>query len=94
MSPTSSTSVKLDSKMKQRVQRLAASRRRSPHWVLREAVEQYVEREEKREQFRHDALAAWNHYQATGQHVTAGEADKWLTKLEAGKDAPPPTCHD
>ena len=94
MSPLSSTSVKLDSKMKQRVQRLAASRRRSPHWVLREAVEQYVEREEKREQFRQDALAAWNHYQATGQHVTAGEADKWLAKLEAGKDAPPPTCHD
>ena len=94
MPPVASTSVKLDSKMKQRVQRLAASRRRSPHWVLREAVEQYVEREEKREQFRQDALAAWNHYQATGQHVTAGEADKWLVKLEAGKDAPPPTCHD
>ena len=94
MPTTSSTSVKLDSRTKQRVQRLAAMRRRSPHWVLREAVEQYVEREEKREQFRQDALAAWNHYQATGQHVTAAEADKWLAKLEAGKDAPPPTCHD
>ena len=55
---TSSTSVKLDTKTKERVQRLAALRRRSPHWVLREAVEQYVEREEKREQFRQDALAA------------------------------------
>ncbi len=94
MSPLSGTSVKLDSKMKQRVQRLAASRRRSPHWVLREAVEQYVEREEKREQFLQDALTAWSHYQATGLHITAGEADKWLAKLEAGKDAPPPTCHD
>lgn len=91
---TSSTSVKLDTKTKERVQRLAALRRRSPHWVLREAVEQYVEREEKREQFRQDALAAWDHYQATGKHVTAAEADKWLAKLEAGKDAPPPTCHD
>ena len=94
MSTTSSTSVKLDTKTKKRVQRLAVLRRRSPHWVLREAVEQYVEREEKREQFRQDALAAWDHYQATGKHVTAAEADKWLAKLEAGKDAPPPTCHD
>ncbi len=94
MPTVSSTSVKLDSRTKQRVQRLAALRRRSPHWVLREAVEQYVEREEKREQFHQDALAAWNHYQATGLHVTAGEADKWLAKLEAGKDAPPPACHD
>lgn len=40
------------------------------------------------------ALAAWEQYQATGLHVTAAEADKWLAKLEAGKDAPPPTCHD
>jgi predicted transcriptional regulator len=94
MPTTSSTSVKLDSRTKQRVQRLAALRRRSPHWVLREAVEQYVEREEKREQFRQDALAAWDHYQATGSHVTAAEADKWLAKLEAGKNVPIPKCHD
>ncbi len=94
MASTSTTSVKLDSAMKQRVQRLAALRRRSSHWVLREAVEQYVEREEKREQFRQDALAAWDHYRATGLHVSAAEADKWLAKLEAGKDAPLPTCHD
>ena len=88
------TSVKLDSDTKQRVQRLAAARRRSPHWVMREAIEQYVEREEKREQLQQDALAAWNHYQATGLHATAEEADAWLAKLEAGKDAAPPKCHD
>ena len=60
---------------------------------MREAVEQYVEREEKRQQFHQDALAAWADYQATGLHVTAGEADAWLAKLEAGKKAAPPKCH-
>lgn len=50
--------------------------------------------EEQRERLREDALAAWNHYEATGLHVTAGEADKWLAKLEAGKKVPPPPCHD
>ena len=54
----------------------------------------YVEREEKREQFRQDALAAWTHYQTTGLHVTTEEADAWLAKLEAGRDAAPPKCHD
>jgi predicted transcriptional regulator len=54
----------------------------------------YVEREEKREQFRQDALVAWTHYQTTGLHATAEEADAWLSKLEAGKDAAPPKCHD
>jgi len=92
--PPLTTSLKLDTETKERVQRLAAARRRSPHWIMREAIEQYVEREEKREQFRQDALAAWTHYQTTGLHATAEEADAWLAKLEAGKDSRSPKCHD
>jgi predicted transcriptional regulator len=88
------TSVKLDETMRERVQRLASARRRSPHWLMREAIEQYVEREEKREQLRQDALAAWNHYATTGLHITSAEADAWLAKLEAGDDASPPECHN
>ncbi|MGB8478291.1 MAG: hypothetical protein WCE63_05555 [Acidobacteriaceae bacterium] len=47
-----------------------------------------MNREVNREKFRQDAMAAWNHYQTTGQHITAEEADKWLAMLEAGKNAP------
>lgn len=93
MSSSSTTSLKLDLKLKERVQRLAEVRRRSAHWILREAVEQYVGREEKREQFRAAALATWNDYQATGLHATAEEADAWLAKLESGEDAEAPECH-
>ena len=92
MATLSTTSLKLDSAMKERVHRLASARRRSPHWIMREAVEQYVEREEKRERMRQDALAAWDNYRTTGLHATAGEADAWLAKLEAGKDAVVPKC--
>ena len=49
--------------------------------------------EEARERLRQDALAAWADYQATGQHVTAEEADAWLAELEAGKDVDFPECH-
>jgi predicted transcriptional regulator len=91
---TTTTTVKLDIEIKERVRRLASARRRSPHWLMREAIEEYVEREEKREQFRQGALVAWDHYQTTGLHLSAEEADAWLAKLEAGKDAPPPKCHD
>jgi predicted transcriptional regulator len=93
MPTASTTSLKLDSELKQRVQQLASARRRSAHWIMREAVEQYVSREEKRELFRQDAMTAWNEYQATGLHATAEEADAWLAKLEAGKDAEAPECH-
>jgi predicted transcriptional regulator len=90
--PDATTSLKLDVQIKERVRRLASARRRSPHWLMREAIEEYVEREEKREQFRRDALAAWDHYQTTGLHVTAEEADAWLAKLESGKNSRPPKC--
>jgi len=94
MPKPSTTSVKLDGQIKERVRRLALARRRSPHWVMREAIKEYVEHEEKREQFRQDALAAWAHYQTTGLHVTAEEADAWLARLEAGKNPAPPKCRD
>jgi predicted transcriptional regulator len=94
MPRAATTSLKLDPETKERVQRLAAVRRRTPHWILREAVEQYVDREENRERMRQAALSAWDHYQETGLHVTAGEADAWLAKLEAGRKAAPPKCHD
>jgi predicted transcriptional regulator len=85
--------IKIDPDVKERVKRLAEARQRTPHWLMREAIEQYVEREEKREAFRQDGIRAWNEYQATGRHLTAKEADSWLAKLEAGEDVEPPECH-
>ncbi|MGE0664925.1 MAG: CopG family ribbon-helix-helix protein [Sphingomonadales bacterium] len=86
------TSLKLDEALKSRVQDLADAKRRSAHWIMREAIEQYVEREEKREALKRDALHAWEQYQATGLHVTDTDADAWLAKLEGGEDADMPEC--
>jgi predicted transcriptional regulator len=86
-------SVKLDQETRDRIEHLAESRRRTTHWMMREAIHQYIEREEKREAFRRDGINAWNEYQATGLHVTSEEADAWLAKLESGQDAEPPECH-
>ena len=88
------TSLKLDAETKARLQRLAEARRRSQHWLMREAIEQYVDREERRERLRQDALAAWDEFEATGKHVSAEEAETWLARLEAGEDVDPPLPHD
>ncbi len=87
------TSIKIDEDLKARLQRLAAVRRRSPHWIMREAIAEYVEREEKRASFEQDALRAWEAYQATGLYATDEEVSAWLSKLEAGEDVEPPKCH-
>ena len=90
---TSATSIKLDDELKDRIQHLAESRRRSAHWIMREAIAQYVEREEKREAYLRDAQNAWEEFQRTGLHITAEEADEWLAQLAAGNDVEPPECH-
>lgn len=82
--------IKLDAAIKERVKRLAEARQRSAHWLMREAVSQYVDREEKRESFRQDALHAWEAYHSTGLYVSADAADAWLEQLEQGQDAPLP----
>lgn len=92
--PAPTGSLKLDPEIKTRLQRLAAARRRSQHWLMREAIEQYVEREEQRQRLRDEALAAWTEYQETGLHATGDEVDTWLARLEAGEDTEPPTPHE
>ena len=87
-------SLKLDAETESRLLRLAETRHRSADLLMREAIEQYIERAERREQLRQDAFVAWTEYQATGQHVTGEEADAWMARLEAGEDVNPPSPHD
>jgi predicted transcriptional regulator len=87
------TSIKLDAETKDRIKQLASSRKRTAHWVMKEAIEQYVAREETREAAHQDALKAWEEYKRTGLHLTLEEADAWLAELEAGNDIEPPACH-
>ena len=87
-------SIKLDEDLKGRVQLLARTRRRSPHWVMCEAIRQYVEHEEARESFRQEAMASGANYQETGRHVTGSEARAWLNTWGTDAEVEPPECHE
>ncbi|MBQ0710485.1 MULTISPECIES: CopG family ribbon-helix-helix protein [unclassified Ochrobactrum] len=89
----SPTSLKLDEELKDRIQQLAETRRRSSHWIMREAITQYVEREEKREALRQDTLKAWDDFEANGLHATADEVKKWLSSWGTEEELPAPECH-
>ncbi len=86
------TSIKLDDQLKGRVQHLAEARKRTPHWIMREAIAQYVEREEKREALRQDTLEAWEEFRETGLHATADEVDRWLASWGTDSELPAPGC--
>ncbi|MFW8601413.1 CopG family ribbon-helix-helix protein [Desulfobacterota bacterium M19] len=92
-SSISPTTIKLDINIKSRVQALAKARRRTTHSLLLEAVESFMEREEKQEALRQDAIRVWKEYEMTGLHVTHEEADNWMQKLEKGQNAETPECH-
>lgn len=86
-------SVKIDDELKSRVQRLAENRRRSSHWIMHEAIEQYVEREEARADFRAEAQESWKVYQETGLHLTGQEVRDWLHKWGSDEETEIPACH-
>ena len=85
--------IKIDEDTRNRVKRLAEARQRSSHWMMLEAIRQYVEREEKREAFRQDGIRAWNEYQATGLHVTGDEVIAWLDTWGEENEQAVPVCH-
>lgn len=87
------TSVKLPQALHARVVNLAEIRQRSTHAVMLQAIETYVEREEKREAWRQEGIAAWEEYQRTGLHLTNAEVKKWLSELAEGNNVEPPKCH-
>ena len=88
------TSVKLDDEMKDRVRALADTLDRSPHWVMRQAIREYVEREELRENFKQEAIEAWREYQENGLHITGEETREWLETWGTEDETDPPPCHE
>ncbi|MCK4161566.1 MULTISPECIES: CopG family ribbon-helix-helix protein [Burkholderiaceae] len=88
------TSLKIDDELKARVQHLASLRDRSPHWIMREAIKLYVEREEARESFKQEALASWTAYQETGRHLTGQEVRTWLETWGTDHETGLPECHE
>ena len=91
--PSSPISIRLPAELKDRVQSLAAMRRRSTNALVIQAVAAFVEREEKREAIRKECIAAHEHYEQTGLHVRHAEVKEWIAKLRQGKKVEPPRCH-
>jgi predicted transcriptional regulator len=90
---TTAVAIKIDQKTKERYKNLALIKDRSTHWMMREAIKQYVDREEKLESFLRDAVHSWNEYQETGLHATGNEVIKWLNTWGTDDEQDAPKCH-
>ncbi len=82
--------IKLDDEIRNRLKVLAEKRQRSPHWLMRTAIERYLEQEERYEREKSEDMERWEQYQLTGKTIDNEAVKKWLSDLADNKIAPCP----
>jgi len=85
--------LKLEREVRDRLSRLAKAKKHTSDFLMREAICEYIDREEKRESFHQEALQAWEEYKETGLHVTGAEVIEWLKTWGTERESAAPTCH-
>lgn len=87
---TTSHGIKLDAETAARLRALGEARDRSPHWLMKTAILEYLEREEAYERMKREDMERWEHYQLTGEYVPHEKVAAWLKDVASGKRDPCP----
>jgi predicted transcriptional regulator len=89
----SSMTIKLDEMRRDRLKSLAVAKRRTPHYLMKEALDFYLESEEAEQKAIQEAAAALEHFERTGLHVRLDEVKQWAKELKNNRNAQLPLCH-
>ena len=77
----SAIAIKLEDEVKQRIQQLGKIKDRSSHWLMKRAILEYLEKEEKFEQDKLEDKKRWEHYALTGEAINHNDMKNWLKSL-------------
>lgn len=91
--PLGTVTVKLDPADRDRIAILATMKKRTPHYLMKEAILEYVKKEEARQNFIKAAETSFEHYKETGLHITLDEFSNWVDDVQQNPDTPVPACH-
>ena len=91
---SSPMAVKLDPETRERLLKLAESKRRSPHWLMKEAVREYIAKEERAEKLRQDTLDRWEAYKTGGGEVSNEAVMAWLDTWGHEGETEGPSCEE
>ncbi len=83
---STTTGIKIDDETRERVRRLGALKERSPHWIMKAAIGEYLVREERRERERHEDAARWDRYVETGAFIANDDMMSWMDDLAMKAD--------
>jgi predicted transcriptional regulator len=72
--------IKLDPQTRERLKELGQRKDRSPHWIMKAAILEYLSREERYEREKEEDRARWETYQRTGAHISNDAMNAWLDR--------------
>jgi len=84
--------IKLPITERERLKKLSLQKKRSAHWLAKEAISQYLDREEAAERFKLETLAAWEEYQQTGESLSHDDVAAWLKTWGTDQETECPRC--
>lgn len=87
---TTTAAIKLDEPTRQRLKSLGQKLDRSPHWIMKKAIEQYLSDQERYWREREEDEARWQEYQTTGHAIPHAEVARWLESLGTDHELPCP----
>jgi predicted transcriptional regulator len=82
---TTTLGIKVDAKTRERLKALGRKKERATHWLIKRAIDEYLEREEQVERERREDEKRWERYEATGEAIPHEKVLAWLDDLAAGK---------
>jgi predicted transcriptional regulator len=87
-----SVTIKLDDADRDRIACLADVKKRTPHYLMKLAILEYVAKEEARQNFIAAAAASYEHFKETGLHITLDEFSTWIDQVQQNPEATVPVC--
>jgi len=83
-----SVAVRLDADMKARLEKLGKAKDRSPHYLMKEAIEAYVHEQEAKDEVFQTLVTRWKNYELTGETVSGASVKAWIDALPDGDRTP------
>lgn len=77
----STIGVKLEPNVRKRLKTLSQIKDRSTHWMMKAAIEEYLDREEQRERERQEDRERWERYVAGGKTIAREDVSIWLDSI-------------
>ena len=83
--------VKLDASVRDRLERLGELKDRSPHWLMKEAIIRYLEKEEYNEELNRQTLIRWQETEQGKVKMVSHQAvTQWLDTWGTDEESDPP----